>query len=175
MLKKLLAGLIVSAALLIGLSTVTRATTVERLSLEDLTRRSQSIVEGVVRGARTYRSPDGKLILTDTTIEVTEAIKGQVARTIDVTTVGGQIGDTVLHVGGMPAFSTGESTIVFVQRSNGYLTVVGLGQGKFTVSNGEVANSPSELTFPDGRPARVSRMSVQTFKSQIRSVVDRAR
>jgi len=175
MLKKLLLGCVVSIALLVGLSTAAHATTVERLTLEDLTRRSQSIVQGIVRGTRTYWSPDRKLILTNTTIEVTESIKGQAARTVEVTTVGGQVGDTVLHVGGMPAFIPGEDTIVFVSRSNGYLTVLGLGQGKFTVSNGEVANSLSELTFPDGRPARPTRMPVQTFKSELRSMVDRAR
>jgi hypothetical protein len=175
MLKKPLLGLIVSMAMLTGLPALSRATTVERLTLEDLTRRSQSIVQGVVRGSRTYWAPDRKLIFTSTTIEVTEAIKGQSPRIVEVTTVGGRIGDTVLHVGGMPAFTQGENTIVFVERSSGYLTVLGLGQGKFTVSNGEVANSPSELAFPDGRPARTTRMPVQTFKSEIRSIVDRAR
>jgi len=175
MLKKLLSSLMASFMILTGLATVAHATTVERLTLEDLATRSQRIVQGVVRGSRTYWSPDGKLILTTTTIDVTEAIKGQGASTMEVTTVGGQIGDTVLHVGGMPAFVPGESTIVFVERSGGYLTVLGLGQGKFTVSNGEVANSLSELTFADGRPARASRMPLQTFKSQIRSMVDRVR
>jgi hypothetical protein len=148
---------------------------VERLTLDDLAKRSQNIVQGIVRGSRTYWSPDGKLILTNTTIEVTESIKGQAARTVEVTTVGGQIGDTVLHVGGMPAFIPGENTIVFVENSRGYLTVLGMSQGKFTVANGEVANSLSELTFPDGRPARTTRMPEQTFKSEIRSLVDRAR
>ena len=175
MLKKLLTGLIVSAALLTCLPALIQATTVERLSLDDLAARSQTIVQGTVLGSRTYWSPDGKLILTNTTIQVTESLKGQAGRTVEVTTVGGQIGDRILHVGGMPAFVPGESTIVFAARSNGYLTVIGLGQGKFTVSNGEVANSLSELTFPDGRPARVYRMPVQTFKSEIRSMVDRKR
>jgi hypothetical protein len=175
MLKKLLVGLTVFTVLLVGLTTVSTATTVERLTLEELAKRSHGIVHGVVRGSRTYWSPDGKLILTNTTIEVTEAIKGQASRTVEVTTVGGQIGDTVLHVGGMPAFSAGENTIVFVESSRGYLTVLGLGQGKFTVANGEVANSVSELTFPDGRPSRVTRMPVQAFKSEIRSMVDQAR
>jgi hypothetical protein len=175
MLKKLLVGLVLSSALFVGLSTVTHATTVERLTLEDLTQRSQNILHGVVRGTRTYWSPDRKLILTNTTIQVTESMKGQAAGTVEVTTVGGQIGDTILHVAGMPAFVTGEDTIVFVARSSGYLTVLGLGQGKFTVSNGEVANSLSELTFPDGRPSRPTRMPLQNFKSEIRSMVDRAR
>jgi hypothetical protein len=173
--KKLFWGLIVFVIILAGLPAVSRATTVERLSLEDLAKRSQNIVEGVVRGARTYWSPNGKLILTTTTIEVTESMKGQAPRTVEVTTVGGQIGDTVLHVGGMPTFVTGESTIVFIEKSSTYLTVLGFSQGKFTVSNGEVANSLADLTFPDGRPARATRIPVQIFKSEIRSILDRAR
>lgn len=175
MLKKLLGGLIVAIALLTGSPAVTEATTVERLTLEDLASRSQTIVQGTVRGSRSYWSPDGKLILTNTTIEVSESIKGQSARSVEVTTVGGRIGDTVLHVGGMPTFLPGESTIIFTQRSNGYVTVLGMSQGKFTVANGQVANSPSELSFPDGRPARITRMSEQTFKNEIRLMVDRAR
>ena len=175
MLKKLVVGLGVFSVLFVGFATVSRATTVERLSLDDLATRSQSIIEGVVRGSRSYWSADGKLILTSTTIEVTEAIKGQPARTVEITTVGGKVGDTILHVGGMPAFAPGENTIVFAERTKGYLTVLGLGQGKFTIANGEVANSLSELTFPDGRPSRTTRMPVQTFKSEIRSMVDRAR
>ena len=173
--KKLLVGVVVFAFLLVCLPSSTQATTVERLSLEDLAARSQSIVQGVVRGSRAFWSPNGKLILTSTTLEVTESLKGQSARTVEVTTVGGKIGDTVLHVSGMPAFLPGESTIVFVERANGYLTVLGMSQGKFTVANGEVANSPSELSFPDGRPVRTTRMPVQAFKTEIRAMVDRAR
>ena len=116
MLKKLLTGLIVSAALLTCLPALIQATTVERLSLDDLAARSQTIVQGTVLGSRTYWSPDGKLILTNTTIQVTESLKGQAGRTVEVTTVGGQIGDRILHVGGMPAFVPGESTIVFAAK-----------------------------------------------------------
>ncbi len=166
-------GLVVPMVLLANLSTAVHATTVEKLTLDDLAARAEEIVQGVVRTSRTYWS--GKLILTTTTIEVTEAIKGKPTRTMEITTVGGQIGDTVLHVGGMPVFVSGETTIVFVGKSNGYLTVLGLGQGKFTVSNGEVANSPSELTFPDGKPAHATRVPIQIFKNEIRSMVDRKR
>ena len=175
MLKKLLGGFIVAMVLLMGVAGTTQATTVERLTLEDLAARSQTIIQGTVRGTRSYWSSNGKLILTSTIIEVSESLKGQASGTVEVTTVGGRIGDTILHVGGMPAFAAGESTIVFAERANGFLTVLGMSQGKFTVSNGEVANSPSELSFPDGRPARPTRMAVQTFKSRIRTMLERSR
>jgi hypothetical protein len=175
MLKNVFPCLALVCLLFPVLSTVTTATTVERLTLEDMVTRSQGIVQGTVRGSRSYWSPNGKWILTSTTIEVTESIKGQTTRSVEVTTVGGQVGDSVLYVGGMPAFTPGESTIIFVERSNGYLTVMGLAQGKFTVANGLVANSLSDLTLPDGKPIRSLRMPVQTFKSEIRSLLDRAR
>jgi hypothetical protein len=151
------------------------ATTVERYSVEDLATRAETIVQGVVRGSRTYWSADRKLILTGTTIEITESLKGQAPRSVEVTTVGGQIGDTVLHVSGMPAFAAGETAIVFVERSNGYNTVTGLGQGKFSVVNGEVANSVSGLSFADGAPARTTRMPLQSFKNVVRAAVGRGR
>ena len=44
--------------------------------------------------------------------------------------------------------------------------------GKFTVTNGEVANRVGDLAFPDGRPGNPVRMPLQTFKTQIRSFVN---
>ena len=161
-------------ALIAGVSEST-ATTVQRFTLEEMTARSQTIVHGVVRGARSYWSPDRKLILTDTTLEVAESLKGQNARTIEVTTVGGQIGDAVLHVSGMPAFRPGENAIVFIERSGGYLTVVGLGQGKFSIVGGDAMNAVSDLNFADGRASRPVNLPVQTLKNTIRALVERPR
>jgi len=161
-------------ALIAGVSEST-ATTVQRFTLEEMTERSQAIVHGVVRGARSYWSPDRKLILTSTTLEVAESLKGQNARTIEVTTVGGQVGDAVLHVSGMPAFTAGENAIVFIERSAGYLTVVGLGQGKFSIAAGDAINAVSDLNFADGRPSRPLRFPVQTLKDAIKALVERPR
>ena len=154
---------------------VSHATTVERLTLDDMARKSHSIVLGTVRGSRTFWTSDGKLILTTYTVEVQESLKGQSGRTAELTVIGGQVGDTVLHVAGMPSFRDGETAIVFIEQSGGYSVVVGLGQGKFKVSNGEVENAPADLTFADGRPARVVKMPLATFRQQVRSIVDRQR
>lgn len=149
------------------------ATTVERFSLDELSLRSQTIIQGVVRGSRSFWSPDRKLILTATTLEVTESLKGQTARTVEVTTVGGQVDDTVLHVSGMPSFTAGENVVVFMERSGAFTTVFGLGQGKFTVSNGTVMNAVSDLNFADGAAPREIRMPVQSFKNAIRAAMQR--
>jgi len=171
--KRTVAILALTAALLTSIPGQIRATTVERLSLEDLTRRAHSIVMGRVRGARTYWSSDRRLILTTTTVEVAETIKGRTRGAVELTTIGGRVGNTVLHVAGMPAFTDGEETIIFLEQSGSYSTVVGLGQGKFTVADGEVANAVSDLTFPDGQRPRQLKMPLETFKQRIRSILNR--
>jgi len=155
--------------------TVSRATTVESQTLETLVSRAGLIVEGTVLASRTYWSSDGRLILTTTTIEVSESIKGSARPTVDVTTMGGRVGKTVLYLAGTPAFRVGENAIVFIEPSAGYLTVFGMGQGKFTVTNGQVSNSVAELSTPTGQPFAVSKVSVQSFKSEIRSILERLR
>ena len=154
-------------------TTLSHATTVERLNLDDLVRRANKIVAGRVSNSRTLWSSDRKLIHTVYTIEVHETMKGESSRTVELTTVGGKIGDIILHVSGMPSFEKGEDTVVFVEKAGLYSIVVGLGQGKFTVSNGEASNSVTDLAFPGGLPGRPLKMPVEEFKSQIKRLADR--
>jgi hypothetical protein len=149
------------------------ATTVQRLGLDDLVKKAHTIVVGRVSSSRTYWSADRKLILTNYTIQVDESIKGQASGAVEVTTIGGKIGNRELMVSGMPSFVTGENAVVFIETSGAYQTVVGLGQGKFTVTNGEVVNAVGDLSFPDGRPGTPVRMPLQTFKNQIRTILGR--
>jgi hypothetical protein len=149
------------------------ATTVERLGLDDLVKKAHSIVVGKVMSSRTYWTSNGKLILTDFTLDVGEQLKGSGPRRVVVTTIGGKIGNTELHVSGMPMFKQGEDAVVFIEQSGAYETVVGLGQGKFTVMNGEVTNALGGLAFPDGRPGNATRMPIDSFKAQIRNFLNR--
>jgi hypothetical protein len=159
-------------SLVLSVCTLSHATTVERLGLDDLVKKSNKIVVGKVSNARTYwGGSNGKLILTTYTIEVDESIKGPASRTVELTTIGGQIGTLQLHVAGMVSFEKGENAVLFIENSGAYSTVVGLSQGKFTVTNGEVANDTSGLSFPDGLPGKAVKMPLETFKRQIKSLV----
>jgi hypothetical protein len=149
------------------------ATTVQRLGLEDLTKKAHSIVVGRVTNSRTYWSSNRKLIFTSYTLQVDENIKGQAAQSVEITTIGGKIGDVELHVSGMPSFQAGESAVVFLEQSAGYQTVLGLGQGKFTVNGGQVVNSVGDLSFPDGRPGVPTKMPLPDFKNRIRNFLSR--
>ena len=142
------------------------STTVERLSLDDLVKKAGKIVVGRVTGSRTYWS--GQVILTSYTIDVQETIKGAASRNIEVTTIGGTIGDITLHVAGMPSFRKDENAVVFVENTGTVSTIVGLSQGKFGVRNGEVTNTIGGLDFPDGRTGKPLNMPLESFKNQIR-------
>ena len=85
-----------------------------------------------------------------------------------MTTVGGRVGNTILHVSGMPVFEAGESAVLFLERSKSYLTVVGLNQGKFTISNGEVSNSVEGLSFSGDISGKPFKMPLNEFKRQIK-------
>lgn len=171
--RKLLTVNIAAFTLLLAFATICHATTIQRLTIEDLVKKAESIVQGTVRRSRTEWSSNGKIILTTYTIDVEETIKGKPGRSIELTTVGGQVGDITLYVAGMPAFQTGERAIVFVERSGSWSTISGLGQGKFTVANGEIFNQVEGLHFPDGQSARQLRMPVDAFKKQLRSILGR--
>jgi hypothetical protein len=145
-----------------------QATSVQLLSLDDLITKASSVVEADIVAARTYRTPDGKLILTSYTATVQENLKGAAVSTVTVTTVGGRIGDTVLHVSGMPIFQAGDKAILFLEKSGAYTTVVGLNQGKFSISNGEVANDMTGLSFPNGQNGKQVRMPLNEFKRQLK-------
>ena len=150
-----------------------RATTVKRLDLDGLVSTAETIVVGEVLGSETYWTLDRRVILTRHTILVDETLKGAVEETIEVTIVGGTIGDIVLYVAGMPAFTAGERTVLFLESSSRYRTVVGLGQGKFRVDGDFIANEVSELEFSDGRPASPTRMPFAQFREEIRQRLDR--
>jgi hypothetical protein len=144
------------------------ATSVKHLTFDELVAKANTIVEGDVVSSNSHRSSDGKLILTDYLVSVKESIKGNAPQTVTVTTIGGKVGNTVLRVSGMPVFQNGEKIVLFLEQSKAYTTVVGLNQGKFTISNGEVSNSVSGLTFPGGLTAKPLTMPVDEFKHQIK-------
>jgi hypothetical protein len=143
------------------------ATTVQRLSLDDMVAKAETIVIGRVINSQSSWTKNGKLILTQTTFEVQEGLKGVATKTVTITTVGGRVGNAVLHVSGMPSFQPDETAVIFLERSNNYLTVLGLSQGKFSIVNGEVSNHLSELTFAGGGASVPTRMRLTEFKRQI--------
>jgi hypothetical protein len=126
-----------SAAFILAFLSPLSATTVQRLSFDDLVAKAQSIVVGQVIDSRTDWNDGHKLILTSYTIQAQESMKNA-SPTVTVTTVGGKI----LHVSGMPVLEPGENVILFLEQSNSYTTVVGLKR--------KSARSQAVRLIPDG-------------------------
>src|SRR5690348_2015187 len=76
------------------LATPLHATTVRHLSFDDLVSQAKDIFVGRVIASQSSWTKDGKLILTQTTFQVQEGLKGTSPKTVTVTTVGGQVGRT---------------------------------------------------------------------------------
>ena len=112
------------------------ATTLVRLSLEQMTGASTAIVRGHVVSQDTRWNPQHTEILTYTTIAVENVIKGQPPSSVVVEQLGGTIGHFRVHVAGTVHFSSGVSYLLFLEPAGEdaepYL-VVGMAQGAYRI------------------------------------------
>jgi len=110
-----------------------RATTLARLSLEQLAAGSDAVARVRCAGAESHW--ENGSIWTVTTAEVVETLKGNLPSEIAVRLPGGRVGHLTAAVEGTPKFHPGEDAFVFLQRSRaGGFTVAGWVEGTFRVS-----------------------------------------
>src|SRR5712692_5436265 len=80
------------------------ATTLVRLSLEQLTEASSAIVRGRVVSQESRWNPHHTRIVTFTTLAVAETMKGAPGSTVVVEQLGGTVGNIRVHVSGTVHF-----------------------------------------------------------------------
>jgi len=135
MLRRGLACMAVAGALICaGISA--HATSVAKLTDQDMVRLSSVVAEGRVIEVRSGWSPDRTQIFTTVTIQITNQIKGARPHNgrLVVNMLGGRVGDVVMEIIGQPTFTTGENVIVFLDAARPqYTPITGLFQGKLTV------------------------------------------
>ena len=120
------------AVLLLCLSA--SATTMLSLGLPELARSADTVVQGTVRRVESRWSGDGRRIVTDVEIQVSETLKGQPGNTVLVTQSGGRVGDVGQKVSGEASFAQGEEVVVFLERRGAQaFRVLGMSQGKYQV------------------------------------------
>lgn len=108
------------------------ATTLEKLSLDDMVQKSTSIVRGKVVATSSYQR--GSLIYTSYQLRVSERIKGQAPDLLEVSVPGGNYGKFHQTIPGAPTLLPGQEYVVFVWTgSKGINHIIGLCQGLFTV------------------------------------------
>ena len=125
------------AALAILSASLAGATTVQKFSLQDLAKKSDTIALAHVEDVYARWDDNHKEIYTFITLKVTDGVKN--SRKNDVLTIrqlGGSADGKISVVPGMPTFTTGEEVVVFLSPKDraGYPWVMGLQQGKYTVS-----------------------------------------
>lgn len=127
---------IAAAALTLFGAHAALATTVQKLSLQELTKKSDSIVMARVDDATSSWDANHKEIYTYYTLHILQPVKGRKDETtITLREIGGTVGNIASIVPGMPSFKKGEEVVVFLTQKDaaGYPWVMGLQQGKYSI------------------------------------------
>ncbi len=132
--KRFFAAFIVTVAL--ASAGAAHATTMATLDLPTLVARADRIVLAHVVASGSHYTADRGTIYTDVVLTVTRSYKGsaQPGQTLTVRREGGSVDGIAAQVAGSPLFTVGEDAVVFVTSRNGHDVVVGMAQGKLTVS-----------------------------------------
>jgi hypothetical protein len=143
--------------LLVGIAL--HAATLEWLSLDDMARKSTSIVRARVTGS--YAAPHGSIIYTHYVLQVLEGWKGAGPGQLDVVVPGGVAGGLRQTFSGSPRLTAGTDYVLFLWTGSSGLThIIGLSQGLFDLKrqDGELIVSRGRITElmldSAGRPVR---------------------
>lgn len=188
-----LARILCIAALVAAFALPASATVIKSLSLADMTKEADTIVQATVERQTVTWDDKRKLIYTLTEVQVIDALKGEVKakETLIIRQIGGDLGDEAILVSGNAAMAPGEEVVLFLDTDERLPLhyVVGMAQGKFSVDRSEpeakVARNLHGLTFLDAqkkdsklpriakeqpKPATTAKLS--EFKAQIRALVE---
>ncbi len=118
-----------------------QATTIVRLSVDEMTRIASDVVLGTCSSVESHWTDDHQQILTYVTVTDTRALKGRTSGSATFVQLGGRVGDDAMYTVGAPTFEVGEEVVVFLTRQsskrqlayNTDLWLIGLGQGKWRV------------------------------------------
>jgi len=168
--------LLLLLALLINIP-CTFATSVLRMSLQDITAQASFIFYGKVVANEIKNDPDNNTVATYTTFRILDSVKGKTGNTYTIKQVGGHLpgsNQTVIAYG-IPNFKIDQEYVVFLPKKSriGFSSPVGLGQGSYQVyrehgiakvqANREVlthlAKLPPNSTLPKTSPGNNMRLT----------------
>lgn len=167
----------IGLAALLGAGLI-QATTLERMSLEQLT----AVAERVVRVrcvAVESRFEDGE-IWTRAHFLVQETLKGVSTERVTVRLLGGRVGHLTSIVDGVPRFTPGEELFLFLEPGGeGVFAVTSWAQGTFRIRRGAggqefVVQDTSGVVLQDPatgktRPGGVRNLPVEEFRERVRA------
>jgi hypothetical protein len=170
------------AAVLALTPVVAEATIARAVQFDEKVERANAIIVGKVVSQQSSWDANRQRILTYSTFEVEETLKGFPAREVTIVTPGGIVGDVAQDYVGVPRFNTGGEHVVFVRNTKAGPTVLFFEQGAYRVdkdSRGDRMVTPlvtSAVLVDTQRGAAVSpegRRSLRAFEGNVRESVQR--
>jgi len=171
-------------AVLLGAATSIHATTLARLSLDQLAAAADATARLRCTGAQS-RWENGQ-IWTVTSFDVMETMKGALPARITVRLPGGRVGHLTTTVDGTPKFNTADEAVVFLERSRaGEFSVAAWVEGTFRIrrdprtgletvtqdsSNFAVFDAATRTFHTEG----IRRMPMEQFRERVAAAVTRA-
>lgn len=163
------------------LSAAARATVMEPLDTETMVRRAnQGIVLGTVEGSVSRWTADHNRIYTEVTVRIDRAYKGafKAGDKVVVQREGGSVDGIGMRVYGAASFQPGEQALLFLERRAQATFVVGMAQGKLTVSrtpDGALMVAPNlsgiAFTRPAASPAAAGLRRLEEVEHEILKLV----
>ena len=167
-----------------------RAMSVLPLYLDEIVNNAAIAFQGKSLENHSERDPQTNSIVTYSTFEVQEVLKGEVGAIHTIKQIGGKLQGEVNQTTGVPTFTVGESYVLFLYgvAESGFSSPVGLGQGKFNilqestgihVTNGRdfkemTLGIPDHLVPPSAlikmrqAPGPIKRLDLDEFKQLVR-------
>ncbi len=165
---------LVHLVLAVALACCALATTLERLTLDEMVQKSTAIIRGRVLDSTTVQR--GNIAYTVYRLQVSERLKGGPgAATAEVYLPGGTIGGYRQSFAGTPQLDRGAEYVVFLWTSpKGITQAVGLGQGVFDVKTstaGEtiLSRGPLEAEVLDAAGKRIADQGLKLTLSRLRA------
>ncbi len=171
--------LLLALAVLVAGVTVSRATTVVPPEFAELVRGSDYVIRGRVVAVRNdVRQQDGREVpFTLVDVEVKQAIAGEVPERVTLQLLGGTTADGELRVEGVPRFTVGDESILFVQgNGRNFFPLTAAAHGLYPVrfdkklareyvarANGVPLSATAEVALPlaEGRLAQQLRRTIK--------------
>jgi len=162
---------------------VANATTLARLSFEDLAQQSMAIARLRCLGSESHWN--GGEIWTETRFETVERLKGALDQIVAVRMLGGRAGNFYSRVDGVPKFRAGEEVYLFLWgRAGEPYRVLGWSQGTFRVTRDARTGrervtqesaagkfDPQSRTF---QAAGIRGMDAPAFREKLQQAIERS-
>jgi hypothetical protein len=126
-----------------------QATQLQMLSVEEMGRSANAVVQGKVLSQQSYWNPDHTKILTEIMVSSDVTHKGTASGAVRIVQLGGTVDNVRVNVHGALQWTAGEEVLVFLESyRDGAFVVTGLSQGKFNI----VRDGDSGATYVSRMP-----------------------